>query len=56
MLVVDSQNDSPMFAHFENSVGVANVRRFPGLAPRFITQAHSGDGFAELAAHLLESA
>jgi hydroxymethylpyrimidine pyrophosphatase-like HAD family hydrolase len=56
VFVGDSPNDAPMFAHFENSVGVANVRRFPGLAPRFITQAHSGDGFAELAAHLLETA
>src|SRR6185295_9832655 len=27
----DSPNDAPMFDFFENSVGVANVRRFPGL-------------------------
>jgi HAD superfamily hydrolase (TIGR01484 family) len=52
----DSPNDAPMFACFQNSVGVANVRRFPGLAPRYVTQAESGAGFAELAAHLLRNA
>jgi HAD superfamily hydrolase (TIGR01484 family) len=49
----DSPNDAPMFGFFENSVGVANVRRFPGLAPKYVTQAEAGAGFAELAAHLL---
>ena len=53
VFVGDSPNDAGMFAYFENSVGVANVRRFPGLQPNFITQAESGAGFAELAAHLL---
>lgn len=52
----DSPNDAPMFAFFENSVGVANVRRFPGLQPRFVTQAESGAGFVELADHLLAAA
>jgi len=51
----DSPNDAPMFAFFVNSVGVANVRRFPGLEPKFVTNAESGAGFAELAAHLFES-
>jgi HAD superfamily hydrolase (TIGR01484 family) len=54
----DSPNDSPMFAFFENSVGVANVRRFDGrlaAAPKYVTLAPSGAGFAELAAHLLGS-
>ncbi len=54
----DSPNDSPMFAFFENSVGVANVRRFDGrleAAPKYVTVAPSGAGFAELAAHLLGS-
>ena len=54
----DSPNDSPMFAFFENSVGVANVRRFAGrmeAAPKYVTTASSGAGFAELAAHLLSS-
>jgi HAD superfamily hydrolase (TIGR01484 family) len=52
----DSPNDATMFAYFENSVGVANVRRFAGLRPRYVTQAASGAGFAELAAHLLREA
>ena len=51
----DSPNDSPMFGFFRNSVGVANVRRFEPLlvAPRYVTSAASGAGFAELAEHLL---
>ncbi len=49
----DSPNDAAMFAYFESSVGVANVRRFADLRPKFVTQAASGAGFAELAAHLL---
>jgi HAD superfamily hydrolase (TIGR01484 family) len=54
--VGDSPNDQPMFAWFENSVGVANVRRFEPLLrdkPRYVTRAASGAGFAELARHLL---
>jgi hypothetical protein len=43
-----------MFAFFDCSVGVANVRRFPGLEPKFVTDAESGAGFAELVAHLLK--
>jgi HAD superfamily hydrolase (TIGR01484 family) len=53
LFVGDSPNDAPMFAFFEKSVGVANVRRFAGLAPNYVTLAESGAGFAELAAHLL---
>jgi HAD superfamily hydrolase (TIGR01484 family) len=49
----DSPNDAPMFGFFDHSVGVANVRRFPGLAAKYVTAAESGAGFAELAAHLL---
>lgn len=49
----DSPNDAPMFSFFENSVGVANVRRFSGLQPKYVTQAEAGAGFAELTAHLL---
>jgi len=54
----DSPNDAPMFAFFERSVGVANVRRFDNLLPdkpKFITRAVSGAGFVELADHLLGS-
>ena len=53
----DSPNDAPMFAFFEHSVGVANVRRFKDLLsdkPKYVTRAASGAGFAELAEHLLQ--
>jgi HAD superfamily hydrolase (TIGR01484 family) len=55
----DSPNDAPMFAFFENSVGVANVARFSGsleAEPKYVTRSRSGSGFAELAAHLLGEA
>jgi hydroxymethylpyrimidine pyrophosphatase-like HAD family hydrolase len=54
----DSPNDAPMFAFFEKSVGVANVRRFESVLadkPKFAARAASGAGFAELADHLLRS-
>ena len=54
----DSPNDAPMFAFFENSVGVANVARFAGTLsaePRYVTRAESGAGFVELVEHLLGS-
>jgi hypothetical protein len=54
----DSPNDAPMFAFFERSVGVANVRRYAGMMaaqPKYVTQAEAGGGFAELARHLLGS-
>jgi HAD superfamily hydrolase (TIGR01484 family) len=49
----DSPNDAPMFDFFPKSVGVANVRRFPGVKPKYVTRAECGAGLAELAAHLL---
>ncbi|MGH8692525.1 MAG: HAD-IIB family hydrolase [Burkholderiales bacterium] len=52
----DSPNDARMFAFFQNSVGVANVRKFENLMsekPGYVTQAASGAGFAELVEHLL---
>ena len=54
----DSPNDAPMFEFFPKSVGVANVRRFAGalpVAPKYITGAGCGAGFAELVAHLLRA-
>ena len=54
--VGDSPNDAPMFQFFPNAVGVANLRRFDGVlhaAPKYITSASSGAGFAELVEHLL---
>ncbi len=56
LYVGDSANDEPMFAHFANSVGVANVRRFlPRMTswPRYITTAQGGEGFAEAIDHIL---
>jgi hypothetical protein len=44
-----------MFAFFDRSVGVANVRRFAGLQPKYVTGGEAGAGFAELAAHLLQA-
>ena len=59
VFVGDSPNDAPMFGFFAHSVGVANVKRFGAqlvAAPRFVTQAAAGAGFAELAAQLLKGA
>ena len=59
VFIGDSENDAPMFAFFENSVGVANVRRFEGRlasAPKYLTREDSGKGFIELAEHLLQGA
>ena len=55
----DSPNDAPMFAYFENSVGVANIARFAGhlaASPKYVTRQASGAGFAELVARLLGEA
>ena len=52
----DSPNDAPMFAYFQNSVGVANVADMAARCdalPRWITEAASGAGFCEFAAHVL---
>jgi HAD superfamily hydrolase (TIGR01484 family) len=54
--VGDSPNDAPMFGFFPHSVGVANVRDFAAdlpAAPRYVTEARGGAGFAELAAALI---
>jgi HAD superfamily hydrolase (TIGR01484 family) len=56
VFIGDSENDAPMFGFFENSVGVANVTRFEKrliAAPKYVTRKASGDGFVELAEHLL---
>jgi HAD superfamily hydrolase (TIGR01484 family) len=53
----DSPNDAPMFGFFRNSVGVANVRRFEGrldTPPVYVTRAEAGEGFAEIAHHMLD--
>lgn len=50
----DSENDAPCFAAFRTTIAVANLRGRPSLAPRFITEAPKGLGFAEAARILLE--
>jgi HAD superfamily hydrolase (TIGR01484 family) len=56
VFVGDSPNDASLFAFFDRSVGVANVKRFAALAtaPKYVTSAESGEGFRELAEHLLQ--
>lgn len=52
----DSPNDEPLFKFFGNSVGVANIRDFlPKMKhpPRYVTSLPGGEGFCELASHLL---
>ena len=56
VFVGDSPNDQPMFAHFSNSVGVANLARFLGslaTPPRWLTDEAGGHGFAQVAELLL---
>jgi hydroxymethylpyrimidine pyrophosphatase-like HAD family hydrolase len=58
--VGDSRNDGPLFARFELSVGVANVKNVLAeleqkkQAPRYITRQEAGDGFEEVVDHLLK--
>ena len=53
----DALNDAPMFAAFEKSVGVANVRdlwdELPAT-PKFVTGSREGAGARELCARLLQ--
>lgn len=54
----DSPNDAPMFAHFPNACGVANIRDFAGqieAEPAWISQYRGGEGFAEIARLLLSA-
>lgn len=54
--VGDSPNDEPAFEFFEQAVGVANVLDFKARLqhpPAFVTPSRGGEGFAELAEHLL---
>lgn len=56
--VGDSPNDAPMFAFFENSIGVANVADFGGgiaAPPAYVTSARAGAGFRECADALLDA-
>jgi HAD superfamily hydrolase (TIGR01484 family) len=58
VFIGDSPNDAPMFGFFDNSIGVANVRRFEHLIPdlpRYVANEACGSGFAEIALHLLRA-
>ena len=51
----DSPNDEPMFAAFDESVGVANVKKFLPMMknpPKYLTTGEMGIGFAELSRFL----
>jgi 3-deoxy-D-manno-octulosonate 8-phosphate phosphatase KdsC-like HAD superfamily phosphatase len=54
----DSPNDSPMFAHFPLSIGVANILPFASLMPHlptYVTAAEGGQGFSEFVDLLLSA-
>ncbi|MCP5151258.1 MAG: HAD family phosphatase [Ectothiorhodospiraceae bacterium] len=56
VFVGDSPNDAPMFGHFPNAVGVANVVELADAMPHrpaWVTRARGGAGFAEVAERLL---
>ncbi len=56
LFIGDSPNDEPMFEFFKYSVGVANIQhQLHRLThrPKFVTQAHAGGGFAEMARYFL---
>ena len=58
VFVGDSGNDAEAFAFYRHSVGVANLTerlREGPQAPRYITQAPSGTGFAEVAEWVLSA-
>ena len=54
--VGDALNDAPMFAGFERSVGVANIKRWWDELthkPNFLTEAEEGAGLREVIKHIL---
>lgn len=56
--VGDSPNDEPMFAFFQNAIGVANVKTFLKQMkhhPSLITKKEEAEGFAEFAGKLLKT-
>lgn len=58
VFVGDSPNDGPMFSFFPKSCGVANVRDFaPGSfhPPAFVTDLPCGEGFVQVADHILSA-
>jgi HAD superfamily hydrolase (TIGR01484 family) len=56
LFIGDSPNDEPLFAAFDLSVGVANIRRFADrmkTLPSFVTERPGSAGFTEMARHVL---
>ena len=56
IFIGDSPNDEPVFAQFQYSVGVANLKPFLNRItspPRWITKSDSGTGFTEVAKKLI---
>ena len=56
--VGDSTNDQTMFRAFENSIGVANIRRFAADLtdpPRYVAAGERGAGFAQVARVILSA-
>jgi HAD superfamily hydrolase (TIGR01484 family) len=54
--VGDSPNDEPMFEAFPHSFGVANINQFKNElkhSPQYVSNLNGGDGFEEIAEHLL---
>lgn len=49
----DSENDEACFGAFETTLAVRNFRGRPTVAPRYVTRAERGAGFAEAAQVLL---
>ncbi len=57
IFIGDSPNDEPMFEKFNNSFGVANINDFTQqlkYLPTFVATKRGGEGFAEIAALVLE--
>ena len=56
IFVGDSPNDEPMFARFPLACGVANLGRYRNMIknfPAYVSSRECGDGFAEIAEHIL---
>ena len=58
IFVGDSPNDEPMFARFPLACAVANIKGYGELIknyPAYVSSQECGDGFAEIAEHLLKN-
>ena len=59
VFIGDSPNDEPMFARFPLACGVANVNRYVVYMknfPAYVASRECGDGFAEIAEHIINLA